>query len=584
MPPASNPAVPGLRSFGVLNYRCFDEETGFVLDNPRRINVIVGRNNAGKSSVLQAIRWFAQCCGVKDAFGTQSVSDTHHRNIRPIRATATVSYNFLENLHGGSSDWRFLVKQFANIKPEGVPVEFGGGEQYAKNVVGRMPTHFGSMSNSNLNIFLEKLSNSNSSPYSISDIQRYLYNGLASQSVAAAKAMLDNPLVIPVPRAIVPGSPVKNERKNISFSGAGVVEELARLERPSELGQAAKEARLSMQRLKSFLCELLDEKDLSFYVGHEAKEIVLNISGREFFLREFGTGLHHLMLMCTAFAILSNRTVFLEEPEIHLHPDIQRKFFRFLLTQTQNRYYISTHSTIFVDDMVHPDVAVYHVTHQDNRSRVERIVTSDSARGLLHDLGYKPSDLLMANGVIWIEGPSDRVFLRKWLELEDPELREGEHFVFNWFGGSALTHLGFTDETGLVPALRLNRNTFLVVDRDAQKGQQPEKEFVRRVEKELGSSCWVSQGWEIENYVRSERVRDTYSGLVPSDFTVSESAKLKGQIDSKRKGNIDLEKLSMARALTAGMTDVDLDCLDLRERVQQLAQLIRKWNHLPQKN
>jgi AAA15 family ATPase/GTPase len=35
------------------NYKCFKEETGF--DSIRRVNLIIGRNNAGKSSLLDLI-------------------------------------------------------------------------------------------------------------------------------------------------------------------------------------------------------------------------------------------------------------------------------------------------------------------------------------------------------------------------------------------------------------------------------------------------------------------------------------------------------------------------------------------------
>ena len=37
----------------VKNYKCFEEETGF--DELRRVNLIIGRNNSGKSSLLDII-------------------------------------------------------------------------------------------------------------------------------------------------------------------------------------------------------------------------------------------------------------------------------------------------------------------------------------------------------------------------------------------------------------------------------------------------------------------------------------------------------------------------------------------------
>lgn len=41
------------------------------------------------------------------------------------------------------------------------------------------------------------------------------------------------------------------------------------------------------------------------------------------------------------------------------------------------------------------------------------------------DLGYRPSDLLQANAIIWVEGPSDRIYINHWLDQQAPDLVEG---------------------------------------------------------------------------------------------------------------------------------------------------------------
>jgi hypothetical protein len=41
------------------------------------------------------------------------------------------------------------------------------------------------------------------------------------------------------------------------------------------------------------------------------------------------------------------------------------------------------------------------------------------------DLGYRPSDLLQADCVIWVEGHSDNIYVRRWIELIDPNQDEG---------------------------------------------------------------------------------------------------------------------------------------------------------------
>ena len=33
---------------------------------------------------------------------------------------------------------------------------------------------------------------------------------------------------------------------------------------------------------------------------------------------------------------------------------------------------------------------------------------------MLNDLDVRASDLLQSNGIIWVEGPSDRIYIKRW--------------------------------------------------------------------------------------------------------------------------------------------------------------------------
>ncbi|SHU60945.1 Uncharacterised protein [Mycobacteroides abscessus subsp. bolletii] len=50
------------------------------------------------------------------------------------------------------------------------------------------------------------------------------------------------------------------------------------------------------------------------------------------------------------------------------------------------------------------------------------------------DLGYRPSDLLQANYVVWVEGPSDRTYIRRWLQIANPDLQEGIDYSIMFYG------------------------------------------------------------------------------------------------------------------------------------------------------
>ncbi len=135
---------------------------------------------------------------------------------------------------------------------------------------------------------------------------------------------------------------------------------------------------------------------------------------------------------------------------------------------------------------------------------VTRVETTPDSYRVLEDLGYHASDLLQSNGVIWVEGPTDRLYLLKWLELSGCKAKEDVDFTIMFYGGRLLSHLSFSAELSneLIPMLRLNRNAIVILDSErTSKGQHLKKsrqELIQRITLELKSTAnhlvWVTKG------------------------------------------------------------------------------------------
>src|SRR5690606_27490491 len=130
---------------------------------------------------------------------------------------------------------------------------------------------------------------------------------------------------------------------------------------------------------------------------------------------------------------------------------------------------------------------IVHVKHDGKNSTSRTILSKVDQKEILRDLEIKASDLLQSNGIIWVEGPSDRVYINKWIELVDHTLKEGFHYSIMYYGGKILSNLSFDYDAidrSLIPSLRINQNAFVIMDRDGKRIKPRLNQTKLRIESE----------------------------------------------------------------------------------------------------
>jgi hypothetical protein len=338
--------------------------------------------------------------------------------------------------------------------------------------------------------------------------------------------------------------------------------------------------------IRRILCREDTDNRWEIYLDTDGSPIRLSQSGSS--LRSIFTILATIRLnpLVSRDSTIDGSVLCVEEPENNLHPALLRRLLEFLAKSAREKsvnLLLTTHSATAIDwGARREDCNIYHVRRVSSGSIIQQAREYRGLRSLLEDLDVRASEILQANGVIWVEGPSDRIYIRKWIELNSKgELIEGVHYSIMFYGGKLLKHLSSLppDESSeAISLLRLNRNLVLVMDSDRKRLSNGRfRANINDTKKRLIGECatiggyvWVTKGKEIENYVSDRLMRVIEPKIGPVDMydSIPDALAFVG------------DKISIAHKVTEHLSLEDLEVLDLPDQLNSICDQIRKWNAL----
>lgn len=268
---------------------------------------------------------------------------------------------------------------------------------------------------------------------------------------------------------------------------------------------------------------------------YDTETLLLNVENIEHEIHNYGDGINNvIILMFKLFTAEDNSWIFIEEPEISLHPAYQRIFVETILTNStllkkNLKIFITTHSNHILDLSLEnfENVSLFTFErnidrHEDESYRIQTVGKGDLR--ILNLLGINNSSIFLANCSIWVEGITDRKYLKSYLNayMESEEFLnknnkrylEDVHYCFFEYAGSNLKHYIFkrteqgNNEDELIneqiKAQFLSNKIFLLADKDKAK---EEKHFKLFEQENIGFKYQVTKGWEIENLISADLLK-----------------------------------------------------------------------------
>jgi len=308
------------------------------------------------------------------------------------------------------------------------------------------------------------------------------------------------------------------EKKQLCDATDDEIEKYLEARRKQQIGKLSSNVNEHFQSIlvnDKMKIEISPEGDLSkFFVAYSTKVINSEINEQienGINLLSCGTGLQSMFILSLlqTYADMtknSDSILLIEEPEVYLHPEYQRKMFKALRSiASDNQVIYTTHSPIMIGELWADD-SVRLVTLDNGETKIKKI----NIEAVISELGIRYEDVLNPHFIVFVEGIKDEAFYKNIVIRLQPELKDSLDRLIRFIPSDGYRNIDSFAFMQIINSQNVNVDFYILADGD---GVEPEirktsliseiTKKVKNIKKDvnLAERIMVLSEYSIESYL-----------------------------------------------------------------------------------
>lgn len=236
-----------------------------------------------------------------------------------------------------------------------------------------------------------------------------------------------------------------------------------------------------------------------------------------------GTGIQSIFILALletyAEMIQSNDSILLiEEPEVYLHPELQRRMFDAIrLIANSNQVIFTTHSPVMISEIWIND-SIKLVKIENGETKFENM----DIKSIIDELGIKYEDVLNPKVIVFVEGPTDVLFYNAVVSLLKPKLEEEQkERRIKFIDSNGVRNIKTFAYIKIINSDRVKNNFYVIKDGDGRNPEGAKNDLAKNIEDQVGEvinkedgiglkeRIYVLSDYAIESYLLNENLITT---------------------------------------------------------------------------